>query len=547
MSTTQQRPPKLPIVFICIWTLFAIVAPVIIVLPNQAKIKKWTEEIKKTFEEMKPTVPQLPTIPQTPIIPQAQTYKVSDFTAYGKAVNDGNWVGNIDKNSGFRFTAISENQTNAKLSLKYKSEKQGGVLKVNGKTENLYFLATNGNWQNKDVIVKLQQGENNIEFCSGWLTDFAPDISEIALLSDNTLEKNYMAGVWKGYYSNKKGQTTLTINDDMTGVSEFVNKGTRGSYSVRVKYSDNKYSVSGVDWIDKPQKGWWSFANFKGNTIDGKYTGTDFNLEKTGTVVLLSTSTAGNKPHSWRHTFNTPENDWYSISFNDNPWQQGNAPFGNGLFPQNTRWTTSQIYIRTKFNVSDVSLIGDAYFCVWHDDDVQIYLNGQPAFSREGSLSNYESFKFDKTLLKNGENIIAAKCVEHGGGQTIDIGVFATFDTPTQKQQQQQQQQQPPPPQKQQQPKIDYTAKVESAVSNAINAFDDGRFKDAFNYYTEAAGYPTDRSTSIKQAAAKKFKEKAERLIQLNGGCDAVSKQLLQYANSLYSSSEIQKLLNKCK
>jgi len=93
---------------------------------------------------------------------------------------------------------------------------------------------------------------------------------------------------------------------------------------------------------------------------------------------------------------------------------------------------------------------------------------------------------------------------------------------------------------------VDYTVKVENAISKAIDAFDDGRFSDAFRYYNEAANYPTDRSTSIKQNTAKKFKEKAERLIQLNGECDEVSKQLLQYANSLYPSSEIQRLLNKC-
>jgi len=93
---------------------------------------------------------------------------------------------------------------------------------------------------------------------------------------------------------------------------------------------------------------------------------------------------------------------------------------------------------------------------------------------------------------------------------------------------------------------VDYTTNVESALSNAINAFDDGKFSDAFNYYTEAAGYPTDRSTSIKQTAANKFKEKAERIIANNNGvCDDLSRQLLQYANKLYPSNETQQLLIK--
>ena len=95
--------------------------------------------------------------------------------------------------------------------------------------------------------------------------------------------------------------------------------------------------------------------------------------------------------------------------------------------------------------------------------------------------------------------------------------------------------------------KEDYTARLESALSNAINAFDDGRYSDAFKFYSDAAAYPTNHSTSIKQNAAKKFKEKAERIIANNNGeCDDLTKQLLQYASKLYPSSEIQSLLNKC-
>ena len=407
-DNTQDKTHELStfsIFFICILTISAIVTPIAIV--NSTK-----HTIKSIFEGV------------VPKMPQTQTYTVSDFIPYGKAVNDGNWIGNIDKNSGFCFTVNSEDQTIAKLSIKYKSEKQGGCLTVNGTeiTENLYFPSTDGIWKNKDVIVKLQQGENYIGFHSRWLTDFAPDIAEITIVSDNNIKKDYITGVWKGTYASGKGKVTLSINDDMTGVFEFFRKEGKGSYSVRVNFSNGRYSVSGVDWIDKPQRGWWSFANFTGTIIDGKFSGSDFNLEKTGIVVLLPTS--NRKSQNWRYTFNTPADNWYSTSFNDNQWQQGNAPFGTEQDLQKTRWTTSQIYIRTKFNIKDVSSIENAYFCVWHDEDVQIYLNGQLALNRNGYITSYESFKFDEALLKNGENTVAAKCIQTTGGQLIDIGVF---------------------------------------------------------------------------------------------------------------------------
>jgi len=93
---------------------------------------------------------------------------------------------------------------------------------------------------------------------------------------------------------------------------------------------------------------------------------------------------------------------------------------------------------------------------------------------------------------------------------------------------------------------IDYSTKVETAVSNAIAACENGNWDDAYKYYTEAASYPTDRSNQIKQTAANKFYEKAKGFIDRNGECDDFARKLLRYANNLYSSSEIRNLLNRC-
>lgn len=544
MNTVQQAPKLgfFAVAFICILTIGAIIAPHVIV----NTFKQDIVDYKKAIADK---------LPQPP-----KTYTASNFTVFGKAVNDGNWVGNIDRNSGFRFAVNSEKQATAKIAIKYKSENMGAILKVNGNAQNLYFPTTKGNWSgaqgynqqpHKTVIVKLRQGDNKIELSSGWLTDFAPDIAEITVTADNDIQKPFMAGVWKGSYSNGKGRTTLTINDDETGVSEFVWQGTKGSHSVRVNYQNGTYSVSGVDWIDEPQRGWWSFYNWQGTIINGKFSGNGFNLERSGIAVLLPIS------QSWRYSFNPPTGNWYENSFTDNQWQVGKAPFGLEQNRENTRWTTSQIFIRTKFNISDVSSIGYAYLNIWHDEDVQIYLNGQLALNLNGNNANYEAFQFDKALLKSGENIIAAKCTQSTGGQLIDVGIFvntekyiaSSYETPTivDNEDSNSSNSRTSNEEIKRSATTDYSVQVEAALSNAINAFDDGRFLDAFNYYTEAANYPTDRSSSIKQNAARKFKEKAERLISNNNGeCDDLSKQLLQYANSLYSTSEIQRLLNKC-
>jgi hypothetical protein len=147
MSTTQQHQyPKLgffSIAFICLLTITAIVAPYLFV---------------NSYTSFVGNLPQPPA-----------TYTTSNFSdVFGNAENDGNMVSNIGANSGFRFTVNSKNATSAKFSIEYKGENQSGILKVNGYSENLFFIKTNrysnSDWQTKEVIVQLNQGANNIEF-----------------------------------------------------------------------------------------------------------------------------------------------------------------------------------------------------------------------------------------------------------------------------------------------------------------------------------------------------------------------------------------------
>ena len=421
----KKQVPKLPVAFIIIVTIFAIVAPIVIV-------NIFKQDIIALHNKYKEKMPQPP-----------KTYFASNFIVYGNAVNDNNWIGNIDRNSGFHFIANSKNQATAKLSIKYKSDNRSGILKVNGETQNLYFSSTNWNWGTKEVIIQLQQGDNNIEFSGGWLIDYAPDIAEIIISPDNNLTKDYIVGVWTGTYANGKGKATITINNDMTGISEFVwtdrwNKG-KGSHSVRVNYSNGRYSISGVDWIDKPQSGWWSFDNWNGTIIDGKFSGEDFNFEKNGTIVLLSTSFSKNKPHNWRYSFIQPmsvsDGFWHSNSeHTDNTWKQGNAPFGNGdiggsenlKIKYNTPWSMNHIFIRTNFNIDNLSAINNIYINICCDDNAKISLNGYSPISRGYSNGTYETFEIDKSYFINGKNLIAVKCSNLGGGQVIDVGVFAS-------------------------------------------------------------------------------------------------------------------------
>jgi len=150
-------------------------------------------------------------------------------------------------------------------------------------------------------------------------------------------------------------------------------------------------------------------------------------------IPILLPSTPENTPHSWRYTFDNLDGNWYSPSYNDALWSIGNAPFGTlsgaGFVGfSNTEWTTEKIYLRTHFNIDNVSSIHSVYFFLFHDEDVDIYVNGHLALSLYGYDIRYKLIEFDKTLLENGVNTIAAKCSNNAGSQLIDIGVFAAMN-----------------------------------------------------------------------------------------------------------------------
>ena len=63
---------------------------------------------------------------------------------------------------------------------------------------------------------------------------------------------------------------------------------------------------------------------------------------------------------------------------------------------------------------------------VYHDDDVEIYINGELAASDAGYVTRYVPLEISKkalSILKSGENItLAVHCHQDGGGQGIDVG-----------------------------------------------------------------------------------------------------------------------------
>jgi hypothetical protein len=136
----------------------------------------------------------------------------------------------------------------------------------------------------------------------------------------------------------------------------------------------------------------------------------------------------------WKYatTANPPASqDWTKPDFDDSSWKSGAGPFGNWApdnVPVRTSWTDTpgDIWIRRTITLPE-DATGQLTFMVYHDEDVEIYVNGVLAAEDAGYNSLYEPLDISAealALLKPGATItLAAHVRQTTGGQGVDIGI----------------------------------------------------------------------------------------------------------------------------
>jgi len=139
----------------------------------------------------------------------------------------------------------------------------------------------------------------------------------------------------------------------------------------------------------------------------------------------------------WRYTFEAPPPDWMSLRFIDNGWKEGVSGFGADTpgAPIGTPWRSTDIWMRREFILAKTPSDRLAFW-VQHDDDIEIYLNGILAASKEGWSPYYDFVPISakaRLWLRLGRNVIAVHCRNMGGPQYADVGivVFPYGDLPT--------------------------------------------------------------------------------------------------------------------
>ena len=130
----------------------------------------------------------------------------------------------------------------------------------------------------------------------------------------------------------------------------------------------------------------------------------------------------------WQYTTDRPADDWSSVKFNDSSWKTGASGFGASGPPRakiRTPWNTSDIWLRREVTLPGI-IPANVAISSYHDEDIEIYINGVPAASAGGFVTEYTVLPLTsagKAALKPGKNIIAVHCHQTGGGQFVDVGI----------------------------------------------------------------------------------------------------------------------------
>lgn len=134
-------------------------------------------------------------------------------------------------------------------------------------------------------------------------------------------------------------------------------------------------------------------------------------------VVHTLVPTAQAQPQVWRYTTDDPGgNAWCQLSFNDQSWKEGPAPFGVMPGPGSrarpsqarTAWGTRQIWMRRTFTLPEAK--GQLALLMRHGQTVDVYINGVLAVTASGLSTGYVIYPLSAesiAALHSGANVIA--------------------------------------------------------------------------------------------------------------------------------------------
>jgi hypothetical protein len=147
-------------------------------------------------------------------------------------------------------------------------------------------------------------------------------------------------------------------------------------------------------------------------------------------ALTVIVPTSQRKPVEWRYTFDKPAADWKEARFDDSRWKHGPGGFGTHCTPNaviGTTWNTADIWLRREVTLPEKLDLDRLQLLVYHDEDVEIYINGVLAGSEAGFVNAYDPMDLSaaarKQLKPGAKIVIAVHCHQTVGGQGVDVGI----------------------------------------------------------------------------------------------------------------------------
>ena len=141
---------------------------------------------------------------------------------------------------------------------------------------------------------------------------------------------------------------------------------------------------------------------------------------------IVPTALMHDASNLWRYTTQQPAGDWMGAAFGDAAWKSGLGGFGTDApnsWPR-TDWDTEDIWLRRVVRLGAIPR--EATLWAHHDEDIEVFLNGQLIHEAKGFTQNYVGIKLSPralALMKAGDNILAVRCHQTTGGQYVDVGL----------------------------------------------------------------------------------------------------------------------------